>query len=438
MKTAVKPLQGLLRLMQDSRVAGVLLLVAAIASVIISNSPWSSTFQHLLESPLGLSFGEGSFSKTLHHWINDGLMAIFFFVVGLELKREIIAGELSDMRKAMLPVAAAIGGMLVPAAIYTLFNGAGEGSSGWGIPMATDIAFALGVLQLLGKRVPLSLKVFLTALAVADDIGAVLVIAFFYTSQIDFTSLATAACILLVMFAANKAGVRNTTFYAVMGFGTLWLAFLMSGVHPTIAAVLAAFTVPANVKLQEDAYVSKLDNLMVRYREAKPNGLPTVTQEQQHILEDIRESSLHALTPLQRLEHALHPFVSLFVMPVFALCNAGFEINEGLASGWTDPVTIGVFLGLVVGKLVGVAGVVLLFYKLKWSTLPVGMNMQHVLGAGLLAGIGFTMSLFVAGLAFPGGILMDNAKLGIVSASLFSGILGYLVISKASAKGKTE
>lgn len=436
MKTAATPLNGLLKLMQDSRIAGVLLLVAAIASVIISNSPWSSAFQHLLESPLGLSFGEGSFSKTLHHWINDGLMAIFFFVVGLELKREIIAGELSDMRKAMLPVAAAIGGMLVPAAIYTLFNGAGEGSSGWGIPMATDIAFALGVLQLLGKRVPLSLKVFLTALAVADDIGAVLVIAFFYTSQIDFTSLATAACILLVMFAANKAGVRNTAFYAVMGFGTLWLAFLMSGVHPTIAAVLAAFTVPANVKLQEDAYVSKLDNLMLRYREAKPNGLPTVTQEQQHILEDIRESSLHALTPLQRLEHALHPFVSLFVMPVFALCNAGFEINEGLASGWTDPVTLGVFLGLVVGKLIGVAGVVLLFYKLRWSPLPDGMNMQHVLGAGLLAGIGFTMSLFVAGLAFPGGALMDNAKLGIVSASLFSGILGYFVISKASAKRK--
>ncbi|MFM7768162.1 MAG: Na+/H+ antiporter NhaA, partial [Bacteroidota bacterium] len=176
--------------------------------------------------------------------------------------------------------------------------------------------------------------------------------------------------------------------------------------------------------------------LMVRYREAKPNGLPTVTQEQQHILEDIRESSLHALTPLQRLEHALHPFVSLLVMPVFALCNAGFEINDGLASGWSDPVTLGVFLGLVVGKLIGVAGVVFLFYKLKWSPLPEGMNMQHVLGAGLLAGIGFTMSLFVAGLAFPGGALMDNAKLGIVSASLFSGILGYWVISKVAAKRK--
>lgn len=436
MKTAFTPLQGLLKLMQDSRIAGVLLLAAAIVSVVIANSHLASSFHHLLETPIGMSFGDGSFSKTLHHWINDGLMAIFFFVVGLELKREIIAGELSDMRKAMLPVAAAIGGMLVPAAIYTMLNGAGEGSAGWGIPMATDIAFALGVLQLLGKRVPLSLKVFLTALAVADDIGAVLVIAFFYTSQIDFTSLATAAVILAVMLGANKAGVRNTTFYAVMGFGALWLAFLMSGVHPTIAAVLAAFTVPANVKLQEDAYVSKLDNLMLRYRDAKPNGLPTVTQEQQHILEDIRESSLHALTPLQRLEHALHPFVSLFVMPVFALCNAGFEINEGLSSGWTDPVTLGVFLGLVVGKLIGVAGVVLLFYKLKWSPLPHGMNMQHVLGAGLLAGIGFTMSLFVAGLAFPGGVLMDNAKLGIVSASLFSGILGYFVISKASAKRK--
>ena len=436
MKMVATPVKGLLKLMQDSRMGGVLLLGSALLSIYLVNSSHASTFHHLLESELGISFGSNGFSKSLHHWINDGLMAIFFFVVGLELKREIIAGELSDIRKAMLPVAAAVGGMVVPALIYVLFNGSGVGSAGWGIPMATDIAFALGVLQLLGNRVPVSLKVFLTALAVADDIGAVLVIAFFYTSQIDFTSLIVAAVILTVMMAANRMGVRNTTFFAIMGFGALWFAFLLSGVHPTIAAVLAAFTVPANVKLPEDAYVRNMDALMSRYKEAQPNGKPTVTDEQLYVLEDIRSASLQALTPLQRLEHSLHPFVTFFVMPVFALCNAGFEINEGITQGWSNPVSLGVFLGLVLGKLIGVSGMVWLFYKLKWSPLPSGMNLQHVVGAGLLAGIGFTMSLFVSGLAFTDVTLMEHAKLGIVAASLCSGVAGLLVLRKATMQEK--
>ncbi|MFM7078370.1 MAG: Na+/H+ antiporter NhaA, partial [Bacteroidota bacterium] len=337
---------------------------------------------------------------------------------------------LSDPRKAMLPVAAAIGGMVVPALIYLFFNVVGPGNAGWGIPMATDIAFALGVLHLLGNRIPISLKVFLTALAVADDIGAVLVIAFFYTSEINLMSLGIAGLILAFMITANRLGIRNTTFYAVFSICGLWLSFLISGVHPTIAAVLAAFTIPANVKLPESDYLAKLERLMSRFRAALPNGKPTVSEEQLHILEDIRTATKHALTPLQRLEHMLHPLVALLIMPIFALCNAGFVIGDGFWSGLLHPVSIGAFLGLVVGKFIGVAGVVVLLHKMGWSPLPTGMGYRHVVGAGLLAGIGFTMSLFVAGLAFPDGTMMENAKLGIISASVVAGITGYLILRR--------
>jgi len=419
----------------DSRLAGAILFLSAILSIVIANSPLAHSFHHLLETPFGISLGGLSVSKSIHHWINDGLMAIFFFVVGLELKREVIAGELSDPRKAMLPVAAALGGMLFPALIYVGFNGGGEGAEGWGIPMATDIAFALGVLHLLGNRVPLSLKVFLTALAVADDIGAVLVIAFFYTSDINMMSLGVAGVILVLMMIANRMGVRNTTFYAVFSICGLWLSFLMSGVHPTIAAVLAAFTIPANVKLPEVDYIQKMDKLMDGFRAAIPNGKPTVTEEQLHLLEDIRTASKHALTPLQRLEHMLHPFVALLIMPIFALCNAGFVIGSDFAEGLLHPVSIGSFVGLLLGKFIGVAGTVWLFQKAGWSPLPTGMNQRHVMGAGLLAGIGFTMSLFVAGLAFPGGPMMEHAKIGIVCGSVVAGVAGYFVLKGAAPKG---
>ncbi len=420
----------------DSRLAGALLFLSAVLSIVIANSPLAEGFHHLLETSFGITLGSLSVSKSIHHWVNDGLMAIFFFVVGLELKREIIAGELSDPRKAMLPIAGAIGGMVVPALIYLFFNSNGPGNAGWGIPMATDIAFALGVLHLLGNRIPISLKVFLTALAVADDIGAVLVIAFFYTSDINLMSLGIAGLILAFMITANRLGVRNTTFYAVFSICGLWLCFLMSGVHPTIAAVLAAFTIPANVKLPETDYLTKLERLMSKFRAALPNGKPTVTEEQLHILEDIRTATKHALTPLQRLEHMLHPLVSLLIMPIFALCNAGFVIGDGFWSGLLHPVSIGAFLGLVVGKFIGVAGVVVLFHKMRWSPLPTGMGYRHVVGAGLLAGIGFTMSLFVAGLAFPFGTMMENAKIGIISASVVAGVLGYLILSRAPTTEK--
>lgn len=360
-------------------------------------------------------------------------MAVFFFVIGLELKREMIAGELSNPKNAVLPLAAAVGGMAVPAAIYLLFNfSSAETTSGWGIPMATDIAFALGVLYLLGNRAPISLKIFLTALAITDDLGAVLVIALFYTSDINFVSLLTGAGFMTVLITANLIGVRNTLFYAIVGIGGLWLAFLMSGVHATIAAVLAAFTIPARVKVNETICTEELTYLLNKFRKAHPNNVPTVTDEQLHILEDIRNVAKNALTPLQRLEHAMHPLVAFVVMPVFALSNGGITFTAGMLQQLASPVVLGVFVGLLLGKVVGVVGMVWLLLKLKWATLPAGLNKQHIIGAGFLAAIGFTMSLFISGLAFKDSEYLVQAKIGILSASIIAGIVGYLIVKKAS------
>jgi Na+:H+ antiporter, NhaA family len=379
-----------------------------------------------------LDFNGHQLAKSLHHWINDGMMSVFFFVVGLELKREIIAGELNDKKKAILPVAAAAGGMIFPALIYLLFNGGGEAADGWGIPMATDIAFALGVIYLLGDKVPVSLKIFLTALAIADDLGAVLVIAFFYTASIDYNSLIFGGIFLLVLIVSNIIGVRSTVFYALVGIGGLWLAFLLSGVHATIAAVLAAFTIPARVKVSESGFTKNMEQLMAAFRRVRPNNVQTVTAEQHHILQGIRDLSKHALTPLQRLEHAFHPLVAFIIMPVFALSNAGIELPDNLFEIFTSPVALGVFFGLIVGKVAGVTGMVFLFVKMKWASLPEGVSTQQVLGAGFLAAVGFTMSLFISGLAFESETFMLESKFGILMASLIASIIGFLILKNAA------
>jgi len=419
------------RFLNNSTMSGIVLFSAALLAIVLSNSPWSEEFHHLWEINFSIGFSDWQLSKSLHHWINDGLMAVFFFVVGLELKREIISGELSNPRKAILPIVAAVGGMIVPAIIYLIVNPSGESAGGWGIPMATDIAFALGILYLLGDRVPVSLKIFLTALAIADDLGAVLVIAFFYTSDINLVSLLTGAGFLFVLFAANKIGVRNTLFYGLVGIGGLWLAFLMSGVHATIAAVLAAFAIPARVKYSESTYDRKLSNLLDQFRKAKPNNSPTVTTEQLHILEKIRYISKNALTPLQRLEHSMHPLVAFIIMPLFALANAGITLSGESMNQLTSKITIGVFLGLLIGKMIGVVGFVKLFTYLKWATLPGEFTNRILIGAGFLAGIGFTMSLFISELAFEHKIFIEEAKMGILLASVASGLLGYFIIKTA-------
>lgn len=419
------------KFINNSTMSGIVLFSSALLAMILSNSPWAGDYHELWEQKFYIGFGDFAVNKSLHYWINDGLMAVFFFVVGLELKREIMAGELSSPKNAILPIAAALGGMLVPALIYYMINPAGEASNGWGIPMATDIAFALGVLYLLGNRVPLTLKVFLTALAIVDDLGAVLVIALFYTSDINFASLATGAVFMVILISANLMGVRSTLFYGIVGIGGLWLAFLMSGVHATIAAVLAAFTIPADVKISEQFFVGRMKILLSDYEKAKPNDSSLITKEQYYILEAIRNNSIKALTPLQRLEYGMHPLVAFIIMPVFAFSNAGVTLSGDVLAQVQSPVVLGVVAGLIAGKLIGVVGTGYVLLHFKWVSLPRGMTTRHLWGVGFLSAIGFTMSLFIAGLAFTSVGYVTQAKLGILIASILASIIGYFIIRSA-------
>lgn len=411
--------------------SGMVLFVAALMALIVANSPFADSYYHLWHNEISIGFNDFMIRKTLHHWINDGLMAVFFFVIGLELKREIMAGELSNPRDALLPIAAGVGGMVVPALIYLAFNSSGDASDGWGIPMATDIAFALGIISLLGNRVPLSLKVFLTALAIADDLGAVLVIAVFYTSHIDLINLAAGAGFMILLVTSNLLGVRSILWYGLLGIGGLWLAFLLSGVHATIAAVLAAFTIPANVKISDKGFVSRIKALGDRFEMAKSNDLTLVTDEQLHVLEDIRAVAREALTPLQRLEHGMHPFVAFVVMPVFALANAGISFPVDFLNQLASPVTLGVASGLLGGKVLGIMGMSYILIHFRWASFPEQTGWPHIFGAAMLASVGFTMSLFITGLAFDDDELILQAKLGILLASLVGGCLGYFLLQRA-------
>lgn len=435
------PIDKLLRpfqkFIQQEKSGGLVLGVSVIVALLLANSPWSVAYHHFFEYKLGFQVdGKTYLEYSLHHWINDGLMAVFFFVVGLELKREIVAGELSNPRKALLPILAAIGGMIVPAGIYLILNPAGEVHSGWGIPMATDIAFALGVLYLLGDKIPLSLKVFLTALAIVDDLGAVLVIAFFYTSEISSASLLAGFSFLAIMYLGNKAGVRNILFYAIIGIGGVWAAFLLSGVHATIAAVLAAFMIPANVRIKERTYTSSIQHSLDQFREIDPNdNIPTLTNDQLHLLDEVKKNTNKAIPPLQRLEHSMHPFVTFVVIPIFALANAGVSVlGINMDELFSTNVALGVGLGLLLGKVAGVVGFTWLSHKLKLAPYPNGMNTRNLLGLGFLAAIGFTMSLFITNLAFTHEEYVTQAKIGIFTASIIGGIVGYIILNKQAGK----
>ena len=434
----VRPLQ---KFIQQEKSGGLVLGISVLIALIIANSPWAHDYHKFFEQKLGIWYnGQVYLNYDFHHWINDGLMAIFFFVVGLELKREIVAGELSNPRKAMLPIAAAIGGMLVPALIYFFFNPTGAASSGWGIPMATDIAFALGVLYLLGKRIPLALKVFLTALAIVDDLGAVLVIAFFYTSHISLFNLGIGFAFLLAMYIGNIMGIRNLLFYAIFGIVGVWTGFLLSGVHATIAAVLAAFMIPATVRIKENIFVERIRKNLDRMSKADPaHEVPTLTNEQLHILENISKDTNDAVPPLQKLEHIMHPFVTFIIIPIFALANAGVSIlNIDTQELFSTNVIYGVSLGLLIGKVVGIVSFTWLCVKLKIAPFPKGMNMINLFGLALLASIGFTMSLFITELAFIDPELKIQAKVGIFIASIIGGIFGYLVLLRQSKKNQID
>ena len=410
---------------------GILLLACAVLALIWANSPWSESYVSLWQTNFTVSLGAFVLSKPILLWINDGLMAIFFFVVGLEIKREVLVGELASLKQAALPFAAALGGMIFPAFIYLVFNRGSEGASGWGIPMATDIAFALGVLALLGNRAPLALKVFLTALAIVDDLGAVLVIALFYTAEITWASLGVAAVILGLLGLANLLGVRHPLVYAVLGLG-LWVAFLKSGIHATIAGVLLAMTIPSRTRLNSMEFAARSRRILHSFEQAT-SGQEELTELQQSALSALETACEQAETPLQRLEHALHPWVSFFIMPVFALANAGIALGGDFLSLLGHPISLGITAGLLIGKQVGITAFVWLAVRTNLAELPQGVSWGQIYGASWLAGIGFTMSLFIAGLAFGDLSALGSAKFGILTASLIAGVVGWFILRLGSS-----
>ena len=418
----IRPFQEFARVQASS---GILLLACTAAALLWANSPWAESYTGLLGTYVTVGGGGFAVRETLLHWINDGLMAVFFFVVGLEIKREVLAGELSSLRQAALPIAAALGGMAAPALLYLAVNRGGPGAGGWGIPMATDIAFALGVLALLGSRVPAALKVFLAAFAIADDIGAVLVIALFYTARIDFVALGLGFGFLALATFANWSGVRRPLAYALLGVAA-WVAFLESGVHATVAGVLLALTVPAGARLDPAAFLAQGRDVLDQFERADSPDNVLTNAERQAALHTLEHAAERAQTPLQRMEHALHPWVSFLIMPVFALANAGVALGEG--GGFAGPVPLGIVLGLVLGKPLGVTLFAWLAVRSGLAAKPEGVTWRHLHGAGWLGGIGFTMALFIAGLAFADPGALAQAKLGILCASLLAGVVGYLLL----------
>ncbi|MGS2740810.1 Na+/H+ antiporter NhaA [Sinomicrobium sp. M5D2P17] len=414
---------------------GIMLFLAVIVALILANSPFQHAYSEFWETPLDIEFGTHYLDYTLHEWVNDGLMAMFFFIVGLELKREMIAGELASFRKALLPFMAALGGMLVPAAIYISMNYGLPSTDGWGIPMATDIVFTLALLGIVSKRVPLAAKVFLVALATVDDLGAVVVIALFYSSDLSLFNLSIGLIILAILLIANFMGVRNIFFYAILGIGGVWLAFLLSGVHATIAGVLVAFAIPARTKVDENEYAQHIQGLMNEFNKQIPLKGPLTTVKQHDIIEEVKNISYAAQTPLQKLETALHPWVSFVIVPLFALSNAGVIIGGSFFKDLVNPVSLGIIAGLVVGKCVGIFSFTWILARFKIINLPGNTGWKHILGLSLLAGMGFTMSLFVTNLAFDDAQMITQAKYGILLASFLAAVLGVLVLKSAR---KTE
>ncbi|WP_027358644.1 Na+/H+ antiporter NhaA [Desulforegula conservatrix] len=407
---------------------GIILLFFTFLALLWANSPIAHTYDKLWHTYAGFQIGSFALSKSLLHWVNDGLMAIFFFVVGLEIKREIVTGELSSPKKAMLPIAAAIGGMIVPAVIYLSLNKGGVGQSGWGIPMATDIAFAIGILALLGNRVPLSVKIFLTALAIVDDLGAVLVIAAFYTKEIATPALGMAALFFIIMLILSVRDVRLSGPYIVLGI-LLWFAMLKSGVHATIAGVLTAITIPATPAVSQEQFKKMRRDIMQRLESGMRESAGDESGEEvQGVFRQVEYASKKFISPLQRLEHLLHPYVSFFIMPVFALANAGVNLKGVSIETLSRPVSTGIILGLVFGKQIGVTLFAWLAVKTGLAGLSDDMKWKHIYGASWLAGIGFTMSLFIASLAFGDGELIMISKIGILGASFISAIIGLLVL----------
>lgn len=382
-------LQSFKDFFRSGQIGGIILLVCVAISLFIANSSFAEAFSNFLATDFGFTFGAQTYAFTVSAWINDALMAIFFLLVGLEIKREMIEGELSSIKKASLPVVAALGGMLVPAFIYFLFNKGQASASGWGIPMATDIAFALAIISMLGKSVPTSLKVFLAALAIVDDLGAILVIAIFYTNEVHFDYLLMAAGVMVLLIAFNFFNVKQLFFYLVPGV-FLWYFIHHSGIHATIAGVLLALTIPTNATNVE--------------------------------------------SPLEKLEHLLNGPVNYFIMPIFALANTNITFQKEMVSGLVSPLGMGIIIGLFVGKTIGVTLFSWIAVKLKLGSLPSRSGWKHIIGLGMLAGIGFTMSIFISLLSFSDELHVTEAKFAILCASVISGLVGFIFLKSINKK----
>jgi len=415
---------------------GILLMVCAVAALAWANSPWGDSYTHFWHAKLAISIGSFKHSMSLEHWVNDGLMAIFFLLVGLEIKREVIIGELASLRRATLPIAAAIGGIMVPAGIFLALNAGRPGAHGWGVPIATDIAFAVGVLAIVGRAVPTSVKIFLLAIAIVDDLGAVLVIALFYTSGISLPALAVAGGFLVALIVLNLLRVHHPLPFILLGIG-LWIATLFSGVHATVAGVLLAFTIPATRAIAEVSYVEFAREMLDNFARDASDVPDKITENQSYALKSMEEASQGVQTPLALVEHALLQPVNFLIIPLFALANAGVDLRTGGLDAVAHPVMWGVLLGLLVGKPIGVLLASWVAIKSGIATLPEGATVRQIVGVSILCGIGFTMSLFVANLAFPGSAeLLSASKLGILAASLVSGVVGGALIATAKQNNR--
>lgn len=424
----------------NSLSGSILLIIATVFALIFANSDMSHIYERICNREIGLVIGnydilasaEGS--MTFARFVNDALMAIFFFSIGLEIKREMLIGELSQVKHAMLPIIGAIGGMIFPVLIFFFIARGSAAEAGMAIPMATDIAFSLGVLSLLGSRVPLGLKVFLTTLAVADDIGGILVIAIFYSSHIAFQYLLISILVLIALYLGARRGINNTLFY--LSFGViLWFLFFHAGIHPTIAGVICAFFVPARPKVDSFQFIAKLKNSIHRFPPISQmsKGVVVLTREQIQILNKINTDSNHVISPLQKVENSLHPIVTFFIIPIFAFVNAGVVLDGITASTITGEATLGVFCGLLFGKFIGIFSFSYIAIKTKIVSIPTNVNMKQIAAVSVIGGIGFTVSLFIADLSYAnipeiGKTLLNEAKMGILCASTLAALIGYFIL----------
>ena len=424
-RAVLRPLQDFL---STSTASATLLLAAALVALVWANSPWSEAYTSLWHTEIAFGVGSWAIADDLRTWVNDGLMALFFLVVGLEIKREVLQGELRDPKAAALPAIAALGGMVVPALLFLLVNAGGEGARGWGIPMATDIAFALGVLTLAARNAPATIKPFVLTLAIVDDIAAILVIAIFYSGGIEAVPLLVAGAFVVGIVGLRRIHVRASTAYVVMAVG-LWLATHEAGLHPTLAGVVTGLLTPIH-PFQPPAAVSRE---AIRTADETDDD-PEPDDEGTHLWLRLATLSREAVSPLARVEHALLPWTSFVIVPIFALANAGVALSgDTIRAALSAPVTIGVVTGLVVGKTVGIWFASLVAVRLRVARLPRAMTMRHVLGAGAVAGVGFTVALFITELAFDEAVLRDEAKIGILVASVAAGALGWVLLTLAPA-----